>query len=233
MKKDRCNSFSLNNRVMTIAPRPPKEENSVSQSKKKVSQINLEGRFISFAGSPKKKPKQIRLLTKEGEHQIKLAKKLRSSIREILVPGDWVQVKVKKTIRGKKKKVKLKAKSVQPTTPRKPSEVFLPLETDQKPKKTKDCIMVCQKSSCCKRGATEIYQAATATLATKGLEHEVAVKGTGCMKQCKKGPCMVFMPDKSRYIGVKAENVQILIDKHFDAKVNPKPALAGQVETQE
>lgn len=203
----------------------------MSKPKKKVSQVTLEGRFISFRGNPSKKPKQIHLLTKEGEQKIKLAKKLRSHIRESLIPGDWVQVQVKETRKGKK--VKRKAKSVQPTTPRKPSEVFLPLDFPQEPKKTKDCIMVCQKSSCRKRGATEIYEAAAETLAAKCLENEVAVKGTGCMKQCKRGPCMVFMPDKSRYIGVKAKNVPVLIDKHFDAKVNPEPALVGQAETHE
>lgn len=218
---------------MAVNLRSPQEENSVSQSKKKVSQVTLEGRFISFAGNPKKKPKKICLLTKEGEQQIKLAKKLRSLVREILVPGDWVQVQVKKTVKGKKRKnIKLKAKSIQHTTPRKPSEVFLPLETSQKPKKTKDCILVCQKSSCCKRGATKIQKAAVETLSAKGLDNEIAVKGTGCMKQCKKGPCMVFMPDKSRYIGVKAENVPILIDKHFDTELKPEPVLVGQLETQ-
>jgi (2Fe-2S) ferredoxin len=69
----------------------------------------------------------------------------------------------------------------------------------------------------------------TASLRDRGLEDQVAIKGTGCMKQCKSGPCVVFMPDKSRYTGVAVKEVQILVEKHFTAKLKPegnKPELS-------
>jgi (2Fe-2S) ferredoxin len=41
------------------------------------------------------------------------------------------------------------------------------------------------------------------------------------MKQCKTGPCVVFMPDKSRYTGVAPKEVSTLVEKHFAAKLKP------------
>lgn len=82
--------------------------------------------------------------------------------------------------------------------------------------------MVCQKSSCRKRGAADVSQAINATLDAKGLTDEIAIKGTGCMKQCKKGPCAVFMPDKERYVKMKPKQVPELIEKHFPAKLQPE-----------
>ncbi|OBQ32475.1 MAG: (Fe-S)-binding protein, partial [Anabaena sp. CRKS33] len=49
----------------------------------------------------------------------------------------------------------------------------------------------------------------------------VAIKGTGCMKNCKAGPNLV-MPDKTRYSKVKAEQVPALINKHFPGEIREK-----------
>ena len=58
--------------------------------------------------------------------------------------------------------------------------------------------MVCQKSDCMKRGGKAVCQALEAALSDRGLEDQVTIKGTGCMKNCKAGPNLV-MPDKTRY----------------------------------
>lgn len=95
--------------------------------------------------------------------------------------------------------------------------------------KGKACVMVCQKSSCRKRGADQVCQALTESLQDHGLEDQVAIKGTGCMKQCKQGPCVVVMPDKSRYIGLVPQEIPKLVEKHFAAKLKPegsKPELS-------
>ena len=190
----------------------------MSKPKKKVSKFTLEGRFIGFVGDPEKRPKRLRLFAAEGEHYIKLSKDLRRSLPEILVPGDWIEISGKKTFKGKSGKLKLKAERVQQAAPGKSEGVFQPQVA---PQKTKDCIMVCQKSSCCKRGAKEVFQAVNDSLQKYGLQEQVAAKGTGCMKQCKKGPCVVFMPDKSRYINTEPKNIPMLIEKHFAAKLKP------------
>ncbi len=95
--------------------------------------------------------------------------------------------------------------------------------------KGKACVMVCQKSSCRKRGADKVCQALTESLHDHGLEDQVAIKGTGCMKQCKQGPCVVVMPDKSRYTGLAPQEIPKLVEKHFAAKLKPegsKPQLS-------
>lgn len=95
--------------------------------------------------------------------------------------------------------------------------------------KGKACVMVCQKSSCRKRGADQVCQALTQSLHDHGLEEQVAIKGTGCMKQCKQGPCVVVMPDKSRYTGLAPQEIPKLVEKHFAAKLKPegsKPELS-------
>jgi (2Fe-2S) ferredoxin len=115
--------------------------------------------------------------------------------------------------------LKLKAYQVKTTAPTKQEKVFQPSVAAPK---TKACVMVCQKSSCRKRGAGEVCQAVTESLRDHGLEDQVAIKGTGCMKECKKGPCVVFMPDKSRYTGLAPKEVSTLIEKHFAAKLAPE-----------
>ena len=81
--------------------------------------------------------------------------------------------------------------------------------------KTKATILVCQKSDCMNRGGKTLCQALEATLSDRGLEDQVTIKGTGCMKNCKAGPNLV-MPDKTRYNRIQAAQVPALIDKYFD-----------------
>lgn len=196
------------------------------KKEKDVLRFSLEGRFVGFVGDLEEKPKRIRLATAEGERYIKLSKDLRGVLREVLQPGDWIQLSGEQKHNYKTGELKLKADHVNFKAPNHQQNVFQPpLDAP----KTKACVMVCQKSSCRKRGAGEVCQAVTASLRDRGLEDQVAIKGTGCMKQCKSGPCVVFMPDKSRYTGVAVKEVQILVEKHFAAKLRPegnKPELS-------
>lgn len=198
----------------------------MSKSKKVKTKYLLEGRFIGFVGKANKKPKRMRIATKDGEQYLKLAKDLRKTARDLLTPGDWIQAQVTQTVNPKKDQVKLQAKTVTPAFPGQPLTVFKPVEKPKK--KTKACVMVCQKSSCRKRGAADVSQAIAATLETKGLKDEVAIKGTGCMKQCKKGPCVVFMPDKDRYVKVKPKQIPELIEKHFTDKLQEEVVPASK-----
>lgn len=202
------------------------EELSVSKSKEKTSEFNLEGRFLGFVGKSRDKPKRLRITTAEGECAIKLAKALRGSVADTLVEGDWIEVSGKQEFKPKKGKLKRQAEHVRATNPGK-REVASPVKAAPEqakatPKKNKDSVLVCQKSSCCKRGGKAVYQAVADSLQKQGLEDQVALKSTGCMSQCKKGPCVVFKPDKSRYIGVDPKNVPELVEKHFADKLNPE-----------
>ena len=211
---------------------------------RQVSFFSLEGRFVGFGEDRKEPSKRIKIATAQGEYCIKLSKELRGYLWRVLQPGDWVQVIGKQKYDDKSGELKLKAFQVRlapPTKqPRELSPEYENNETGRKPEaehlverpsspsaapKTKDCIMVCQKSSCRKRGADRVCQAITESLRDRGLEDQVALKGTGCMKQCKQGPCVVFMPDKSRYVGVTPKDINQLVEKHFTAKLKPEESV--------
>lgn len=76
-------------------------------------------------------------------------------------------------------------------------------------------ILVCQKSDCQKRGGRAICQALETALSDRGLEDHVTIQGTGCLKQCKAGPNIILMPDKTRYSRIEPAKIPGIIEKHF------------------
>ena len=74
---------------------------------------------------------------------------------------------------------------------------------------------MCQKSDCRKRGAEKVCQALAANLEKMGLAGKVEIKLTGCLKECKKGPNLVVMPDQARYSRVRTQQVPELVALHF------------------
>lgn len=175
---------------------------------KKVASFSIEGRFLGFE-EENSKPKKLIVATSQGECTIKLAKSLRYNFQLRLIPGDWLQISGEKQFDSKTCKLKLKADQIIPSTVN--QETILPAPVD----KGKASILVCQKSSCMKRGGKEACQAMQTALKIRGLSEQVTIKGTGCLKDCKAGPNIVMMPDKKRYTKVQAAQVPALIDKHF------------------
>jgi NADH:ubiquinone oxidoreductase subunit E len=185
----------------------------MGKSKPSRFAFSLEGRFLGYIVEDGYKIKQMRLTTAEGECFIKLTKEARASLGKVLVPGDWVKVEGTKKVDHDTEMVKLKAYwigTIVPTPVSKP---------EVRPSKATQNILVCQKSSCMKRGGKAICQALEEALSDRGLEGQVAIKGTGCMKNCGKGP-NVIMPGKGRYCQIDAKEIPGLIDKHFP-KVEP------------
>ncbi|MEH2322889.1 MAG: (2Fe-2S) ferredoxin domain-containing protein [Nostoc sp.] len=190
-----------------------------------VSEFCLEGRFIDFVIKDGYKLKGLMLGTHEGEFYIKFAKDLRAAFDLRLPPGTWLQVVGYKEYDIKKDKVTLKAVRVmaarsEMATVQTIAAPVEPLSIDNvqvKPAKTKSTILVCQKSDCMKRGGKAVCQALEAALSDRGLEDQVTIKGTGCMKNCKAGPNLV-MPDKTRHSRIQATDVPALMDKHFADK---------------
>lgn len=178
---------------------------------KKVANFSIEGRFLSFE-EENGKPKKLIVATSQGDCTIKLAKSLRYNFQLRLIPGDWLQISGEKQFDSKTCKLKLKADQIIPSTVS--QEVILPAPID----KGKASILVCQKSSCMKRGGKEACQAMQTALQIRGLSEQVSIKGTGCLKDCKAGPNIVMMPDKKRYTKVEATQIPALIDKHFAQK---------------
>ncbi len=179
---------------------------------KKVSEFSIEGRFLGFE-SEDGDTKYLMLATSEGECGIKLCKKLRASSDFHLTSGDWVQVMGEKKLNPKTGKLKLKAERVIPPATHPLAETSLPPKA--KSAKTKASILVCQKSSCMKRGGKAVCQALETALGDRGLADQVAIKGTGCLKQCSSGPNLVVMPNKTRYSRIKPAQIPAMLEKHF------------------
>lgn len=187
----------------------------------RISEFNLEGRFLGFAAKDGYKLKYLRLATATGEYTLKIPKEARLQLYRTLTPGVWVQVSGYRKLDPEAGRVKLKAYQV---TPIAPGEAQLPATeplsaiaepTSPSPKAT---ILVCQKSDCCKRGGSALFRALQAELDDRGLAGQVTLKPTGCMKRCKAGPNLV-MPDKTRYSQIRSDAVSDLLDKHFPVPV--------------
>jgi (2Fe-2S) ferredoxin len=182
-----------------------------------TSDFQLEGRFLGFLAKDGYKIKYLRLSTPSGVYTIKLSKDLRRSLPPEIAIGVWLRVS------GRQKRedtgiLKLKAEYVVQTAV--PNSVLPAAEAvSAKPEApavhlTQACILVCQKSDCCKRGGRAIMAALEAELGDRALTGAVAIKGTGCMKRCKVGP-NIIMPDKTRYTQIRPADVPAILDKHF------------------
>lgn len=178
--------------------------------KERRSTFNLEGRCLGLAFKDGK-PKRLQLLTANGEHTVKLAKAVRTSIGADVAPGAWIQVWGERKAGHKPEEATFKAFKVELTAPGKPEERATSAESRPT---TSAKILVCQKSDCMKRGGKAVCHALEAALSDRQLT-DVKIQGTGCMKHCKAGPNIVFMPDKTRYSRVSAQDVDALVDEHF------------------
>ena len=209
---------------------------------KQVSEFSLEGEILSLIIEDGYKLKYLRISCDRGiEYLVKPCKELRESLPSVLTPGLRVLVAGEKQLNLKNGKLKLKAHSLklfgskndrasQPleptnapvafvTSPRAIDNESIPSRATSKTAvtlaKTKAKILVCQKSDCQKRGGAAVCKALENALNARGLEGQVTIQGTGCLKQCKAGPNIVLMPDKTRYSRIKPAEISGIIDKHF------------------
>jgi (2Fe-2S) ferredoxin len=199
---------------------------------KQVSEFSLEGEILSLIIEDGYKLKYLRICSDRGiEFLVKLCKELRASLSSVLMPGLRVQVVGEKEHNLKNGKIKLKAyslklsgsndqglKQLDRTNP--PVGIVMgdratAPQTTKSPAQTKGKILVCQKSDCQKRGGAAVCKALENALNSRGLEGQVTVQGTGCLKQCKAGPNIVVMPDKTRYSRIKPAEIPAILDKHF------------------
>ncbi len=183
---------------------------------KQVTPFQLEGRFLGFEVEDGYKIKRLNVATAEGEQCIKLTKEARASVQGVLTLGDWVRISGERSQCPETQAIKYKAHHIQPVAPR-PQADSAP-STKPKPKAT---ILVCQKSDCMKRGGKALCQRLEQELSDRGLADQVAIKGVGCMKECKAGPNLVLMPNKARYSRIQAPEIPTLLDRHFP---NPLPS---------
>lgn len=188
----------------------------MSKTDTQITEFNFDGQvtYVFFDGS---KPKYLQLMTSEGLHLIKLSKESRSVCERLLIPGRQVQVSGMKKYDPKSGKIKLQAEQVMALNATgQPSSS--PCSSQKEAKKTcpgKAQILICDKSDCRKKGGNHLCSALETVVKERGLEEQVTIKKTGCLKRCKAGPNVVMMPDKTRYSRVNPKEVPELIAKHF------------------
>jgi (2Fe-2S) ferredoxin len=206
---------------------------------KQVSEFSLEGEILSQIFEDGYKLKYLRISGDRGiEYLVKLCKELRASLSLVLTPGLRVKVVGEKQHNLKNGKIKLKAYSLKLSDSENPAQPQVDtkntpvatLTSDREihsrtasqtvvnPAKIKGKILVCQKSDCQKRGGAAVCKALENALNSRGLAGQVTIQGTGCLKQCKSGPNIVLMPDKTRYSRIKPAEIPAIIDKHFVVK---------------
>jgi (2Fe-2S) ferredoxin len=182
------------------------------------SDFRVEGQFLGFIVEDGYKLKSLKLSTTQGVYWIKLSKALRRSLQaKDFQLNDKIIVTGSSKLDIKTGKLKLKADALAPQW--QGSSTLTPT------KKAKVKILVCQESSCCKRGAKHVVEALKKTLHDRDLSEHVQVVKTGCMKHCKAGPHVVFMPSSSHYSQINPIEAAAIIDKHFIRCQEPcKPA---------
>jgi len=178
-----------------------------------VAEFNVVGQLLGFIIKDGDKIKYIRVVIEQQEYWIKLAKELRNSVTSDLTPGCWLQLSGTQEIDSGK--LKLKAYSFHKVESETSKIIKPPVPKETTGARGQMTVLICQKSTCWKRGGEAVCEALTKSLSDRGLEGQVKVKGTGCMKECKQGPNLVIMPDKTRYSRIKPQEVSSLIDKHF------------------
>ncbi len=187
----------------------------MSKLKYKVTEFNIVGQLIGFIIKDGVKIKYLRLTVSGLEYWVKMPKEMRNTLDQAIQPGRWLAISGMRQLCLKTGKIKFVADEINllpDSTCENPENLQQPSPKTQKPKAS---ILVCKKSSCAKRGGLEIYKAIQENLEAHGLENDVKVKLVGCVKECKKGPNVIVMPDKARYQRIHSEEVPKLIDKHF------------------
>ena len=180
-----------------------------------VSEFTVIGQLEDFISKSDNSIKYLQLVTEQEDFSIKVAKELQSRLGQNLQPGCWLKVTGMRKYELHKGEVKYKAYRVEVLTEK--SEKKVTLEQDNKSQKTKPKakVLFCQKSTCWKKGGKATCQTLKNELQQRGIAEKVEIKTVGCLKQCKKAPNIVIMPDKARYHNVKPKQVSLLITKHL------------------
>ena len=186
------------------------------------AEFRFSGQFLGYVFKDGHKIKRLTIATPDGEFSIKMTKSAKASLRQTLLPGDQIQVGGWQKLDRETNTLKFKAEWIR--------AIVIPAQKASKP--GKDAILVCQKSSCMKRGGKAICHAIETALSDRGLADQVTLRKTGCMKACGKVP-VVFMPGKNRYTKVNPKDVGSLVDEHFASAIeqNSTPILTSVYDT--
>lgn len=194
----------------------------------------LVGQLKSYELGKSGKVRYLRLETLQGLQAVKLKKSsslalLQETFSELVYQSLWVEVsgQQKLDLDGTQKSFKAETLKILEQSP--DLELSPPEAKDPDPSLAKvhraasPKILICQKSSCRKRGSAAVQRALEQALDDRQLSEQVSVRATGCLKHCSKGPNLVI--NKKSYRGVSVKDLPDLLDQHFSpAPVESQPA---------
>jgi len=175
----------------------------------KLSELNLEGKFLGFIGIKSGKAKYLQLAIPSGNLDIKLPKELRGYLDDYLLPGEQIRVCGVSKLNTHTGKIKLKAHQIIPI-----DSCLNPDLSAQPPAK----IMVCQKSGCMKRGGKGLLSELEKTLGDRGLQHQVKIEHTDCQKRCSSAPNCILQLGKKKYKKLHPEAIASLLENYLSGK---------------
>lgn len=183
------------------------------------SSFFLEGQFLGFETKSSGKIKSLRMAVESNVLQIKLPKETRVKLKQVLLPGDRIEVSGERKQKHFTDLPKLTAYEVNKVSECLgedcPSHCLPAVDiVEATPKSKKVKLLVCKKSGCMKRGGKKLSQELETALFARGLQNQVVIEYTGCLKCCSSAPNVLLMPGKVRCSKMSPKKiVDLLADK--------------------
>lgn len=68
---------------------------------------------------------------------------------------------------------------------------------------------------CLGKGSQEVLQALQDALDQANCSDQVEIRETLCLKHCEDGPVLKILPEHSTYVGLRAEDMQEVVEEHL------------------
>ena len=170
-----------------------------------VSQFSVVGKLDDLSVNSKGRVKCLYLSTPEASYSIEVSKKQHNPLGKYLQRGCFLKVSGMQKRELHRQYNTYKAYYIELLD--KPSTSVEPEGNNGKKRK----ILVCQGSSCRKKGADEICLLLQQELHRQEVDL-VEIQTTGCLKQCKQAPNLV-VAGKNRYGRVQPRQIGGLIER--------------------
>ena len=180
----------------------------------KLSEFTIEGKFVGLLSKKRQKNNYLQLQIESGDVEIKLPKNLRAQTIENLIFGGDIRVVGVSKLHQKTRKIKLKAHEI--------LSIFDDNNQQQINPGNKAKILVCQKSSCRKRGGKGLLSEIEKTLCDRGLQELVDIEHTGCLKHCHGAPSCVFQVGKKKYKKMHPEAIVNILLQENNSHISPE-----------
>jgi hypothetical protein len=151
-----------------------------------VSEFAIVGRLSDLVVSPKGRIKSLCLSTPEADYTMEVAKEAKERgnvLSTYLKPGCQLKVTGMRKNKLHQAEISYRAYSIELLPP---SEISR--DNSLQTNKPKIKIIVCQGSSCRRKGGSNPDELLRAELQGQDMTEEVEIKTTGCWKQCKQAP---------------------------------------------